>query len=264
MERHDGDLEAEAGDDQNRADDPRNRTRAGTERADDRGQIERTGGAEKEGEPQDQEGAGEAPQEKILERRLARLLAVAAQAGERVAGDRQHLEAQEHDQKILSRGHDHHARQGEEEKGEDLAVVHVLLLDVLERKQADERHGAAEEDGEIDGQTVEIERPVKIRTALSPRADGQGRAREEKSDGRQTERSLVAAREEDVEKENGHGPRHDGRERRYGPEAGHGSEASRLFCPPTGPTGIGRPFPGPASACPIPAAILGTGRSCRT
>ena len=68
------------------------------------------GGAVHEGDPVQEEPGGEGPEQEVLERRLARLEAVAEEPGEHVQRDRHDLQPEEDHDQVAGGGHQHHAR----------------------------------------------------------------------------------------------------------------------------------------------------------
>src|SRR4030042_1746315 len=101
------------------------------------------GSPEKKGQSQDEEGAGKASEQEIFERRLAGLFVSSLQSRQRIAGDGKDFKAQENHQQVRRRRHDHQAGEGQQQEGEDLSVVGILLSDILQAQQDDKSDSQA-------------------------------------------------------------------------------------------------------------------------
>ena len=126
VERHGAELEAEAGDDEDRA---QNQHRpvdlAVGDGLEDVGDRERAGRAVHHGQAVEEKAARQRTEHEVLHRRFGRRAVVPAHRDDRVQAQRHQLEAEVDDQEVVGREHDQDAQEREHREREQLALQDV-------------------------------------------------------------------------------------------------------------------------------------------
>ncbi len=154
MERHHGDLEADAGEDEEQPEADAGIQFVMLEVASNEVEAGVAGKAEDVGDAHDEEGRGESAEDEVLHARLERDEAAALVGDEDVEGDGDELQRDEEEHEVVGRGEEHEADGGEERQGEEFAaaVRHRRLHFVAHPD--DERDDGEEEEVEEFGRAV--------------------------------------------------------------------------------------------------------------
>jgi hypothetical protein len=115
VEGRGAELEAQAGDDEDEAEDQHLAVdAAGGDGFEDLGDLQRAGGAVHHAQAVEQEAAGQRAEHEVLHRRLGGHRVVAAQRGQRVQRQAHQFQAQVDDQEVVGRAHHRDAQQHEQ------------------------------------------------------------------------------------------------------------------------------------------------------
>ncbi|OPZ80665.1 MAG: hypothetical protein BWY77_00969 [bacterium ADurb.Bin431] len=96
------------------------------------GHLELTGGAVNQSYPVEEKSGREGAEKEIFERRLERVDAHLAIAGQHIKGDGEDLQPEKNHQKMGGRGHDHQSEQGQKQQSEEIPMLYILFLDTVE------------------------------------------------------------------------------------------------------------------------------------
>ncbi len=184
VERHGADLEREAGHDEHEAEHQHLvADLARVHGLEDLADVERAGGAVQHREAVEQEAARHRAEHEVLHGGFGGRDVVAAQCHQRIAGEREQLQAQVDHEEVVARHHDEHAQQHEHREREQLAAAqHASVRGVGPAIDQRHHHGDGREalepvaHGVADHHVAEaVERVAAARVhALQHGHDGQG------------------------------------------------------------------------------------------
>ena len=150
VERHRRHLEGEADQHQGQAgqQEPVGEHDVLGEEVGDLGQVGRPGGAVGERDAVDEDGRGEAAEDEVLERRFTRGGPAVIERGEDVEGDGEDLQAEEDDDQVVGRAHQHGPRGRHQGQHVELRARDALPSEVAVGHQRGEQHGRGDEHGD--------------------------------------------------------------------------------------------------------------------
>ena len=121
----------------------------------DPGQRGGAGGAVDHGDAVEHHGRREGAEHEVLEAGLARLQPAPVEGGQDVQGDREDLEGQEHDDEVVGRGHQQHARRRQQQEGVVLGPLDLFPAEVALGDQEPEGGGGQDDRPGEDGEAVD-------------------------------------------------------------------------------------------------------------
>ena len=195
VERDGGDLEAEPDEQQREPGQQEGgrtvaqqlRVDRARHRADRRGelgdaaQVRRAGRSVHERDAVEEEGRRERAEHEVLHAGFLRLGPPQMHRREHVRGDRQDLEAEEHDDQVVGRRHDHAARRRQQDEDVQLGAVETFAAQVAVGQHRRQHDGGTDHEREEDGEAVDRdrardrrERPAVRIGDLPPQRDRRG------------------------------------------------------------------------------------------
>ena len=193
----------------------------------------------------EEERARERAEQEVLERRLGGRRRVAADAGEHVDRERQHLEREEDDEQVRRRRHQHHAGDGEQHQRVVLAAAAGRSRSIVGPEKASDSSPTDDQDpGDEQPEVVgRRRRRSSSRCGSTAATERDGRA-DETDDAERADRHPLARRAERLGHHRGDAPR---RSRRPSARWRSGSSASVGFAMATGDPRASDGSTGPAA-----------------
>ncbi len=151
LERRSGDLEAQADEDEGEAELEHGARGIGGIHFQE---IRCAGDSVNQRDAVEKKGRGKRAEKEILHRGFAGFQCVAAVAGEDVAGDGAHLEADERGEEFLRGGENAHARSGEEDERVEFRILEPFTLEIGGRAENNEYGHQADEMAEEDAERI--------------------------------------------------------------------------------------------------------------
>ena len=204
---------------------------AGDDRADPGRHVGDPGGpgqAPDIGQAEQEDGAGERPEQEVLDRALGGERIPLVVPGEEVARDHHEFQAHEQDDEIRGRGYQHRAAQREHEDRGELRDREPARLQVVGREQAGDRGDRDEDAVEECGQVVHLVHPAERGPGcLAGPENQEAHPDESRQDHAESEVPVPGLHDvgQDDEHCHGHGGREGGDQGEVGP--GHGAGSSR-------------------------------------
>ena len=174
VERHGGDLEGEAGDDEHEADNqPWRAVRRIGQHLGDLAELHGAGKAVDQGNAVQQKPRRQRPQDKKFQPGLGAAQLVAGEGGEHVGRQRLQFQPEIERHQVGGRGHHQHADGGIQHQHRKLEPAHIGVLAVVERENNAERGGNDDQHLDEGAEAVDREQPV-IALAGVPGDDHEG------------------------------------------------------------------------------------------
>ena len=168
MERHGRNLEQQTGRGRQQSEDHDRIVRAGRQvllqLLRDHLQVGAAGESVEQRQAVGEDSGGERAEQQILQRGFVRALIAAQEADQHVGRDGHQLQADEDQHDVVAGGHAHHADDGEQQQGVELAVVFLLDFQIMHRHQDGDRRAQQEQVEEVERKAVHQQRVHEART----------------------------------------------------------------------------------------------------